>query len=293
MKSTAKRTHLTCILIVTAAPVGWAQTISYDDPNYAQLNEIADSIGWYQLSQTKAWSIGDGDVDLNHSAKCMATFDKLRTAGVPETRSITVRYSAPEFQAGRHTMAEIRTSCSHADRVAKVKFFQRWAVMAMQEATTDTQRFDDAIPKNCVKVYDQIVKDGVPPSERVPDDIIGNVKWSGTIEEVRKKWCDSALAKAHQDVADREAPFRRELKNDKLGLAIKYGGFFLSGGQGTGDPHALAVASVWFLDLSPSRYCLDGRQVHTLRRYQFGSDQRLVRTTEQEFCGSAPRSAYQ
>jgi hypothetical protein len=293
MKKKAKHTYLVCVLFLAAAPAGLAQTISYDDPNYSLLNEVSDSIGWYQLGQTKAWSIGDGDADENHSARCMATFDKLRTAGVPDTRSITVRYDAPEFKAGRHTLTEIRTSCLHADRVAKVKFFQRWAVMAMQEATSGSQRFDDAFPRNCINVYNQIVKEGVPSTERVPDDIIGNVNWSGTIEELRKKWCDSSLAKAHQDVADREAPFRRELKNDKLGLAIKYGGFFLPGGQGTGDPHALAAASVWFLDLSPSRHCLDGRQVHTLRRYQFASDQRLVRTSEQEYCGSAPRSAFQ
>jgi hypothetical protein len=291
--NTAKHLYVASILILTAAPAGWAQAVSYDDPNYTVLTGIGDSIGWYQISRTKAWTIGDGDVDLNHTAKCMESFDRLRAAGVPETRSINVRYDAPEFKAGRHTLAEIRISCLHADRVAKVKFFERWAQMAMQEAASGRERFDDASPRNCINTYKQIVKEGVPPTERVPDDIVGNVNWSGTIEELRKKWCDSSLAKAHQDTADREAPFRRELKNDKLGLAIKYGGFFLPGGQGTGDPHALAAASVWFLDLSPSRYCLDGRQVHTLRRYQFGNDQRLVRTTEQEFCGSAPRSAYQ
>jgi hypothetical protein len=164
MKSKAERTDLICILILAAAPAGWAQAVSYDDPNYAQLSEIADSIGWYQLSQTKAWSIGDGDVDLNHTAKCMATFDKLRAAGVPDMRSISVRYDAPEFKAGRHTLAEIRTSCLHADRVARIKFFQRWAVMAMQEATSSSERFDDAFPRNCINTYNQIVKEGVPPS---------------------------------------------------------------------------------------------------------------------------------
>jgi hypothetical protein len=55
----------------------------------------------------------------------------------------------------------------------------------------------------------------------------------------------------------------------------------------------MAEASVWFIDLSPSRRCPNGSQVHTLRRYQFGAGQQLVKTTEQDYCGSAPRTAFQ
>ena len=82
------------------------------------------------------------------------------------------------------------------------------------------------------------------------------------------------------------------LTNDKLKDALTYQEVILSGGARTTDPQKMAAASVWFEDFSPSKVCNDGRQVHSVRRYQFGSDQRIVKTTEQEYCGGAPLSAF-
>src|ERR1019366_7288259 len=103
------------------------------------------------------------------------------------------------------------------------------------------------------------------PTERVPERAIGGTAWSGSIEELRKKWCEPGLSKATASTAAREAPFRKELKGDKLKVALTYGEVLLPGGGSTSDPHKMAAASVWFVDFSPSKVCNDGRQVHNLR----------------------------
>jgi hypothetical protein len=271
------------------ASTAGAQRLTTADPNFTELSQLSNSIGWYHISGTQAWSVGDADADAR-GAHCMAALDKVRAAGVPDTRTLDVHYETPEFKPGTHTLAEIRTSCEHVARIGKIKAFEKWALLAMGagknvRSGTDYYRL-------CIQTYDQIVKDGVAPTERVPERLIGNVKWSGSIEELRKQWCDAGKAAAASSAAASEAPFRKELKADKLKLALKYGSVFLPGGAGTGDAHKMAAADVWYLDLSPPEHCVDGRQVHRIRRYQFGSDQVLVKTTHHDYCGAAPGSAF-
>jgi hypothetical protein len=55
----------------------------------------------------------------------------------------------------------------------------------------------------------------VRPRERVPDNVIGG------------------------------APYRNELRSDKLKIALKYGSVFVPGGAGTSDAHKMAEASAW------------------------------------------------
>jgi hypothetical protein len=267
------------------------QRLTTSDPNFAPLSKLADSIGWYQLSGTRAWSVGDGDIDDQKHARCMEPLDKLRAVGVPDTRTVEVRWESPEFKPGVHTLAEIRRSCEHVERVGKINAFDKWAILAMQAGSN--VRSGASYYKLCIKTYNEIVKDGVSPTDRVPDRTIGSTQWSGTIEELRKKWCDAGMSLAKEKTETSEAPFRKELKSDKLKIALKYGSVFVPGGAGTSDARKMADASVWFLDLSPPRHCVDGRQVHTIRRYQFGGEQQLVKTTEHDYCGSAPRSAFQ
>jgi hypothetical protein len=282
---------LACILILIEVPTARAQRLTTADPNFSALSQLANSIGWYQLSATKAWSVGDNDVDVKKGAVCMATLDKLRAAGVPDTRTIEVQWESPEFKPGVHTLAEIRTSCAHVERVGKIKAFEKWALLSMQSGTNVRSASD--FYRLCIQSYNEIVKAGISPSERVPDNVIGGKPWSGSIEELRKTWCDTGMSKSNEKTAASEAPYRKELKSDKLRIALKYGSVFVPGGVGTSDARKMAAAAVWFIDLSPPRRCNDGRQVHTLRRYQFGSDQQLVKTTSQDYCGSAPRSAFQ
>jgi len=280
---------LGCILLSLAAS-GHAQKLAANDPNYQLLSQLSTSIGWYQVSDTKAWTVGDADADRD-GARCMETLDKLRAAGVADTRTIDVQWESPEFKPGVHSLADIRRSCEHVARVGKIKDFEKWAILAMQAGTNYSS--GAIYYKQCIQSYDLIVKGGVAPTDRVPDKVIGGVQWSGTIQDIRQKYCEKGMSAANEKNAAREAPFRKELGADKLRIALKYGSVFLPGGQGTGDAHKMAAASVWFLDLSPPRMCVDGRQVHTIRRYQFNGDQKLVSTTSKDYCGGAPRAAFQ
>jgi hypothetical protein len=131
------------------------QRLATSDPNFESLSKLADSIGWYQLSDTKAWSVGDGDMDDQRHARCMAPLDKLRTAGVPDTRTVEVRWESPEFKPGVHTLAEIRRSCGHVERAGKINAFDKWAILVMQAGSN--VRSGASYYKLCVKTYDEIV----------------------------------------------------------------------------------------------------------------------------------------
>jgi hypothetical protein len=290
MKGTLR---LACMLMLTNAANSRGQQLEWADPNYKQLVEIASDIGWYRITETQAWAVKDGaSLDLK-GAVCMRTLDQFRAAGVPDTRTIAVTYDAPEFKRGSHTLAEIRTSCEHVESLSRIKYFERWAIIAMQDTPNlDTGRYDIRSFRNCIQVYDKIVNAGVSPTERVPDDVIRGVAWSGSIEELRKKWCEPGLIKAKVKTAASEAPYRKELTRDKLRVALAYEQVRLPGGARTADPHRMAMASVWFEEFEPTTRCSDGRQVHNLRRYEFGADQRLVKTTEQDCCGAVPISAF-
>jgi hypothetical protein len=189
---------LGCILILENTPAVRAQQLTMDDPNYSLLSQLVGDIGWYRVEETKAWDVADGANDGPNGARCMATLNQLRAARVPDTRTIEVRWDAPGFKAGVHTLAEIRTSCAGVERTGRIKTFEKWAILSMQDAG----RHDD-YPKLCIQAYDQIVKAGVSPADRVPDRVIGGAAWSGTIEELRKKWCESGLSKANDNAAAR------------------------------------------------------------------------------------------
>ena len=284
---------LGCVLILTNVPTLHAQQLKWGDPNYKLASGLAGDIGWYQIMATKAWAVKDGATSGLKDAHCMTTLNNLRTAGVPDTTIVDVKYDAPEFKRGPHTLAEIRASCVHVENLGKIQYFEKWAVLAMKDTPNlNSGRYDVGYFRNCLQAYDEIVKAGVSPSERVPDDVIGGAAWSGSIEELRKKWCDSGFHEANAKTAASEAPYRQALMNDKLKVALTYQEVILPGGARTTDPQRMAAASVWFEDFSPSNVCTDGRTIHNLRRYQFGSDQRIVKTTEQEYCGSAPLSAF-
>jgi hypothetical protein len=265
------------------------QRLTTDDPNFSSLSQLSNSIGWYQMSDTQAWSVGDGDANRD-GAQCMDLLNKLRAAGVPDTRTLDVHWESPEFKPGVHTLAEIRKSCEHVARIGKIKEFEKWAILAMQAGTNYRSGAD--YYRNCLKTYDDIVKAGIQPTERVPDRVIAGAQWSGSIEELKKKWCDTGASNASSQTSASEAPFRKELQADKLKIALTYGSVFLPGHVGTSNAHKMAAASVWFLDLSPPRHCTDGSQVHTIRRYQFDGNQ-LVKTTHHDYCGPAPTSAFQ
>ena len=70
----------------------------------------------------------------------MPTFRRARRAWRLSTsfaqhdmRSIEVQYDVPEFERGIDTLAEIRMSCAHVERLGKIQAFERWAILAMKD----------------------------------------------------------------------------------------------------------------------------------------------------------------
>jgi hypothetical protein len=173
--------------------------------------------------------------------------------------------------------------------------FRSWAVNTQQP---------DPVPnmfKFCIQAYDKMIANGVSPTTLVPEGEHGGIPWKGTVQEIKEKWCDAGLKKITGDVAARHAPYREHLKADKLSLVIDetHGGvmsYALPGGKYTDDAKLLAAARVWFLDVGPPsnelQYCLSGGKRHSVRRYSFDAGHKLLSTTEKEYCGDPPASAY-
>lgn len=179
--------------------------------------------------------------------------------------------------------------------------FKSWAIHTQEP---------DPLPnmfKFCIQAYDKMIASGISPSTRVPEQVIPatygfpRIEWKGTIQEIKEKWCDAGLTKISGDVTARHAPYKAVLKADKLLLVIDetHGGvssYALAGGKYTSDPKLLAAARVWFLDIgAPSnerQYCLNGGKRISVRRYTFDAQHKLLGTTEKEYCGNPPPSAY-
>jgi hypothetical protein len=110
---------LGCVLILTNVSTAHAQQLKWGDPNYKLASGLAGDIGWYQITATKAWAVKYGAPSGLKDARCMTTLNNLRAAGVPDTSIVDVKYDAPEFKRGPHTLAEIRTSCVHLENSAR------------------------------------------------------------------------------------------------------------------------------------------------------------------------------
>ena len=173
--------------------------------------------------------------------------------------------------------------------------FRSWAV---------STQFPNPVPnqfKFCIQAYDKMIASGVSPSTRVPEGEHSGVPWKGTVQEIKEKFCDAGLKKTAGDVAARHAPYKANLKADKLRLVIDetHGhvrSYALPGGQYTGDPKKLAAAPVWFLDVgAPSnerQHCPGGGKRKFVRKYSFDGQHKLTGTTQKEYCGDPPASAY-
>jgi hypothetical protein len=178
------------------------------------------------------------------------------------------------------------------------KTFKRWVNLAVLEArgleaSGKTANMDVSLKffRNCVEAYEDLIKSGVSPTYSVRPDK-WEPHWTGTVEEIRQKSCDPWLKKAGAMSTAQDAPYRKALKNDKLRIALDQRSVFLPGRVETEDPQKMAAAPVWFAHLIADNRCPNGSKVNTVRRYQFDGQHKLLRSTEQKFCGSPPSSAY-
>lgn len=173
--------------------------------------------------------------------------------------------------------------------------FRSWAI---------STQFPDPVPnqfKFCIQSYDKMIASGIDPSTQVPEGTHSGVPWKGTIKEIKEKWCDAGLKAKSEDLAAKQAPYRANLKADKLRLVVdethgNISSYALPGGKYTSDAKLLAAAPVWFLDVGPPsnelQYCPSGGKRHSVRRYSFNAQHKLISTTQKEYCGDPPASAY-
>ncbi len=151
----------------------------------------------------------------------------------------------------------------------------------------------------CLDKYEKLIASGVSPSTRV--EKYAELVWNGTLAEIKEKYCVAPEKKVNDEWDAKQAPYKAALKADKLRLVINQNSrviysYALAGGKYTDDAKALAAARVWFLNIGTStaetRVCLNGGKLNSVRRYSFDVNHKLIGTTEKEFCGTPPASAY-
>jgi len=195
----------------------------------------------------------------------------------------------------------VSASAQDLDENASYREFKKWAVAAQHKRPLPVM-YDF-----CKQAYDKMIASGLSPSTRVPDEVMREdidfpeIVWKGTVKELNDRLCASAQNKLADEIAAKQAPYKAVLKADKLRLVVneKDGTVYryaLVGGKYTGDAKALASARVWFLDIGRStaetRYCVNGGRLGSVRRYSFDVNHKLIATTEKEYCGTPPASAY-
>lgn len=193
-------------------------------------------------------------------------------------------------------------SASRADNAAvdsAIRSFNATAAAVFSDVKQHRGRvIDGDIAKLCITDYDKAIKAGASPTDKVPEHDETNLdgttfRWAGTIEEIRQRYCDSALQQAGAQQDARLAPLKKVMKNDKLKMAAQTGTFILAGGSATSDPKRLAAATVWFEDTTPlGKTCNGGLEIHIVHRHQFDGQHKLVKTVDRQYCGDVPPSAY-
>lgn len=179
--------------------------------------------------------------------------------------------------------------------------FKKWTVAAQHKRPLPI------VYQWCREAYDKMIASGVSPSTQVPEDIMSadidfpKIEWKGTVKELNDGLCAGGQKKLSDDIEAKHAPFKAALKADKLRLVIdeKTGivySYALASGKYTNDAKALAAAKVWFLDIGPpsneAQNCITGGRRNSVRRYTFDADHKLLSTTQKQYCGDPPASAY-
>ena len=269
--------------MIVVAPA-WADVAS-DARDHAlyQLGE-ALSGAWGKDDTTKTWQVSGAAFD-QQKARCLEPLIALTKMGAPGSSKVKVRTGGPDHADGEITLDDARAACGRIQRAGFVRDWEHWAIFAMQDFAKIGKGASTTYFERCVDTYDAMLKKGITKDTVVTPQQIQDQKWEGTVEALRKKYCDAGLvaAKAVQDKKD--APYRKAMKGENLRMALSYRGVWLAGGQVSDDPQAMAKATVWFVDTEPPAVCKNGAQQHVLKRFEFAGD-KLVKTTDISTCGS-------
>jgi hypothetical protein len=221
--------------------------------------------------------------------RCVTSLKALADANAPDSITFMQYDDIPELKAGKHSWTDARAACAVLVRAHALWAFRNVASMAKGESTKNREIQHDIIFKNCLKTYDEAIHAGIPPTEPINDS--GN-DLKGTMQELRDTYCVAGQSKLDAANAEAEGPYRKVLKSDKLRLWIRDTTYFELAGGGNLTPQRLAATNVWFQHGTPEKSCTNGLPVHTLRRFQFNAQHKLVKETVRDFCGRPPDSAW-
>lgn len=236
-------------------------------------------------------------------AELIVELDKL---GAPGSTTIKLQTKdTPDWQGGVLTLDAVRPICAKWTRKAAIDGWWTSLNLAIQESQkigTDAY-YDTALFNLCLHDYQRMLEGGIKPTDPIPewDVTLANgttFTLTGTVEEVRKKYCDVGMAKVRAEMEAKFAPYRKALKNDKLSMVVIEGAnsaraYILPGGKVSTDPKRLAAAAVWFSDTTTSdRVACRGKDQHVVHRYQFDKNHKLVKTTDKSYCGKVPARAF-
>jgi hypothetical protein len=189
-----------------------------------------------------------------------------------------------EAPAGEDLGKQIEVVARH-DRVND---FARAAAAAKAEVGQPGGPRRWEVAQACIAAYDAAVKAGAAPTE-----VVAAFGLRGTLLGLREQWCAPALAQLQASEERRAAPYRRVLRNDKLAIALRETAYVLLPSGARVTPERLAAARVWFEDATPEQLCANGLPVHTLWRFEFDADQRLVKQSHRAYCGHPPDAAWE
>jgi hypothetical protein len=244
---------------------------------------------WSKHDATKSWHVSGAAFESPDGARCAKPLAELTKMGAPGTSKVRINTPGPDLVEGENTLDDARAACGRIVRAGLIRDWERWGIFAMQDhAKLGQGRVDTTYFERCLTSYDTMLRKGITKDAKVAPQQIGNVMWAGTVEELRKKWCDAGLKVAQAEQDKKDAPYKKAMKGEKLRMALQYRGVFLAGGEVTDDPNRMASAKVWFIDTEPPTWCANFAQSHVLHRYEFNGDE-LAKTTNINTCG-APRA---
>jgi hypothetical protein len=206
----------------------------------------------------------------------------------PSTVTFTLTADAPGLKAGTHPWTAARPVCDQALAIARrmkaISQFARSVGFAQDDAKNGSTQDNNSI-KWCLQNYDEAIEAGVSPT------YVATEQGMDITMKAARDWCAERAGALNQVEEARVAPLKKVLKNDKLDMAIKYTDYLFMPGRVELTPQRAAKFNVWFKEGRSDDRCPDGRNRHTLTRYQFDAQQKLQRVTDKEFCGPAPASA--
>jgi len=278
---------LTVLLLVAPARADKAADKAQDTRYHAQqLGEHIDNM-WSREGEG-AWDIGAAAGDDNGKARCKALITDFENDGAKDTDKIPLLDDGPDFVKGEISLADAKLVCDRIQRMVTIKMWEKWAKFSMQEFRKQGGG-NIKFYENCLSTYDEMLKQGIAAdatvvSKKVNDAAGVAVEWSGTVKQLRMKYCDAGYKKAKEEQEKRDAPYKKVIQGEKLATALLYRSAYLAGGAVTNDPAKLAAASVWFIDTEPPQVCPNGTQRHVIHRFEFAGN-KLAKSTDISTCG--------